>query len=276
MSFDDTCVKCGRHLYAYCGGETPSHDHVGWVIMGDDGAWCVGCLQDRVEELETSADLHSRMMDRARELYQAAHPGTEDRLPDGAANVAWLVKEVARLQPYERAWDEADAALKGAFTGDEETLLGQAAATAVGLLCQFRARAEAAERLLRDPEVASGVDTLRKQVRQLEVQAGKQASTMQAAAAEIEEHWAAHCDGEGAGPINLMNRLRSGRGTCYPGYCEMLRGERELHAGRVREARRAFADWLMMEGFLIDYGSNVGREAPSDAYARFLKETEEK
>ena len=151
MSFDDTCVKCGRHLYAYCGGETPSHDHVGWVIMGDDGAWCVGCLQDRVEELETSADLHSRMMDRARALYQAAHPGTEDRWPDGAVNVAWLVEHL-----------------------------------------------------------------------------------------------------------------------------EAVTRERELHAGRVRDARRAFADFLMMEGSLIDYGSNVGRETPSDAYARFLKETEEK
>ena len=218
MSFDDTCVKCGRHLYAYCGGETPSHDHVGWVIMGDDGAWCVGCLQDRVEELETSADLHSRMMDRARKLYQAAHPGTEDRWPDGAVNVAWLVEHL------------------GAVTRERDE--------------QFQ------------------------YVCDLEVQAGKQATTMQAAAAEIEEHWAAHCDGEGAGPINLMNRLRSGRGTCYPGYCEMLRGERELHAGRVREARRAFADWLMMEGDVIDYGSNAGRETPSDAYARFLKETE--
>ena len=46
-------------------------------------------------------------------------------------------------------------------------------------------------------------------------------------------------------------------------------------AQRVEEeARRAFADWLMMEGDVIDYGSNAGRETPLDAYARFLKETE--
>ena len=121
-----------------------------------------------------------------------------------------------------------------------------------------------------------GRDEQFQRVCDLEVQAGKQATTMQAAAAEIEEHWAAHCDAAGAGPINLMDRLRSGRGVCYLGYCEVLRKERELHAGRVRDARRAFADFLMMEGSLIDYGSNVGRETPSDAYARFLKETEEK
>lgn len=48
MSFDETCVRCGRHLYAFC-ADAPPHGHVGWVLMGDDAAWCVGCLRDRVE-----------------------------------------------------------------------------------------------------------------------------------------------------------------------------------------------------------------------------------
>lgn len=35
-------------------------------------------------------------------------------------------------------------------------------------------------------------------------------STMMAAAVEIDEHWAAHCDKEGYGPANLIERLESG------------------------------------------------------------------
>ena len=41
------------------------------------------------------------------------------------------------------------------------------------------------------------------------------------AAAELGEHWEAHCDGEGYGPVNLMNRL-SGEmpPDYYPGYID--------------------------------------------------------
>jgi len=37
-------------------------------------------------------------------------------------------------------------------------------------------------------------------------------SIMAAAADEIEEHWEAHCDREGFGPVNLVRRLRTGKG----------------------------------------------------------------
>ena len=37
-------------------------------------------------------------------------------------------------------------------------------------------------------------------------------SIMAAAADEIEEHWDAHCDAEGFGPVNLVRRLRTGKG----------------------------------------------------------------
>jgi hypothetical protein len=37
-------------------------------------------------------------------------------------------------------------------------------------------------------------------------------SIMDAAADEIEEHWEAHCDEDGFGPVNLVRRLRTGKG----------------------------------------------------------------
>jgi len=37
-------------------------------------------------------------------------------------------------------------------------------------------------------------------------------SIMAAAADEIEEHWEAHCDKDGFGPVNLVRRLRTGKG----------------------------------------------------------------
>lgn len=44
-------------------------------------------------------------------------------------------------------------------------------------------------------------------------------SMCKAAAAEIDEHWQAHCDKDGYGPVNLMSRLE-GRlpPDLYPGY----------------------------------------------------------
>lgn len=43
-------------------------------------------------------------------------------------------------------------------------------------------------------------------------------TTAIAAAEEIQAHWAAHCDAEGYGPVNLMHRLERGIGAGYPGY----------------------------------------------------------
>ena len=40
-----------------------------------------------------------------------------------------------------------------------------------------------------------------------------------AAAAEIEEHWKAHCDKDGYGPINLVSRLKGEmKPDLYPAY----------------------------------------------------------
>lgn len=40
-------------------------------------------------------------------------------------------------------------------------------------------------------------------------------TVMVAAAEEIAEHWDAHCDGEGYGPVNLMRRLEEGIASEY-------------------------------------------------------------
>jgi hypothetical protein len=57
--------------------------------------------------LRASNDLHSRMMERARKLWQAAHPEQADRWPDGSKNVVWLVEEIDRLRT--RVRDAGDA-----------------------------------------------------------------------------------------------------------------------------------------------------------------------
>jgi hypothetical protein len=49
-------------------------------------------------ELSASTDLHSRMMERARKLWQEAHPDKADWWIDGAKNVVWMVEENARLR----------------------------------------------------------------------------------------------------------------------------------------------------------------------------------
>lgn len=43
-------------------------------------------------------------------------------------------------------------------------------------------------------------------------------SVMVAAAEEIKLHWMAHCDEEGYGPSNLLNRLEKGLASSYSGY----------------------------------------------------------
>ena len=52
------------------------------------------------------------------------------------------------------------------------------------------------------------VDALRLRVSALEIAVELWESTGAAAADEIEEHWSAHCDAEGYGPVNLVRRLR--------------------------------------------------------------------
>lgn len=71
-------------------------------------------------------------------------------------------------------------------------------------------------------------------------------TTMMAAAVEIQEHWQAHCDEEGYGPANLMNRLERGIAAQY-GYTaqtvvqieaerDTLRQQRDRLAGLLRHA----------------------------------------
>lgn len=49
------------------------------------------------------------------------------------------------------------------------------------------------------------VEELRDEIKRLR-------ATMLQAALEIEEHWDSHCDDTGAGPMNLVRRLRNGKG----------------------------------------------------------------
>ena len=63
-------------------------------------------------------------------------------------------------------------------------------------------------------------------------------TTMMAAAVEIQEHWAAHCDEEGYGPANLMHRLERGIASQYGYSAETLvrlESQRDQQAQRIGE-----------------------------------------
>lgn len=72
---------------------------------------------------------------------------------------------------------------------------------------QILAFGEAAESMPTAPLAAA--------VKKLIVERQLLISTMMAAAVEIDEHWAAHCDKEGYGPTNLLRRLESGVASDY-------------------------------------------------------------
>lgn len=59
---------------------------------------------------------------------------------------------------------------------------------------------------------------LRDSLAKAESDVSQMRETMAAAAEEISEHWDAHCDSEGYGPVNLQRRLEGPYGVNYPGY----------------------------------------------------------
>jgi hypothetical protein len=83
-------------------------------------------------------------------------------------------------------------------------------------------------------EVAQLIDL----VERLQDESVRWCSTASAAADEIEEHWEAHVDAEGAGPINLIRRLRN-RPDYYPGSFE----EQAEELDRVKAVLRGANLW---------------------------------
>ncbi len=64
------------------------------------------------------------------------------------------------------------------------------------------------EDVLKAMSIVSATDKAR--IEELEKENANLKTVMIAAAEEIQEHWAAHCDEEGYGPVNLMHRLEKG------------------------------------------------------------------
>jgi hypothetical protein len=75
------------------------------------------------------------------------------------------------------------------------------------------------------------------EVRRFQERYNELLTVMMAAAMEIQEHWDAHCDKDGYGPVNLMHRLEAG--LTGGGYACTPKQYLELIAERDRIARRA-------------------------------------
>lgn len=84
-------VICGTDEMRHIANSNPAH----FLLLLSD----LEELQKERDELQASADLHSRMMKRARKMWQSAHPEITDRWPDGADNVVWLIEQL------DAAWD---------------------------------------------------------------------------------------------------------------------------------------------------------------------------
>ena len=67
--------------------------------------------------------------------------------------------------------------------------------------------------------VGPSYEELEAELARLREENRKLKSMCKAAAAEISEHWGAHCDAEGYGPSNLMSRLEGRiKPDLYPGF----------------------------------------------------------
>jgi len=117
--------------------------------------------------------------------------------------------------------------------------------------------------LCRLPDAQRAIAELREEISDLH-------TTMMAAAVEIQEHWQAHCDEEGYGPANLMNRLERGIAAQY-GYTAQtvvqIEAERDTlrqqlaEVGELVEALRAADEYLSSNRFNeIGSGSILHRQ----------------
>lgn len=92
-------------------------------------------------------------------------------------------------------------------------------------------------------------------------------TVMMAAAVEITDHWDAHCDDEGYGPVNLVRRLENGYPAQY-GYDaqSFVRMERERDELRA-EVERLKAVLHRAAEALVDYGAGNGCDTLQELYA---------
>lgn len=139
----------------------------------------------------------------------------------------------------------------GHITGDAHTDYFQEEMRAE----QFGRVAKAAYRLL--PPINTDYAALEAERDALRAEISDLHTTMMAAAVEIQEHWAAHCDEDGYGPANLMHRLERGIASQY-GYTaqalvrleaerDAMRQQRDKLAGLLREVNSAYTTAIHWE-----------------------------
>jgi uncharacterized small protein (DUF1192 family) len=93
MSFDDTCTKCGRHLYAFCTDAiAKKEEHWGWGSVGEDEVLCVGCMIERIEALQ------NEITDAKALVFNSTIPRTVDDMRDTLDDQIGLLNERAALR----------------------------------------------------------------------------------------------------------------------------------------------------------------------------------
>ena len=87
------------------------------------------------------------------------------------------------------------------------------------------------------PSLIADIETLTRQRDEL-------LTVMKAAAVEIQEHWDAHCDAEGYGPVNLVHRLEHG----------LTGGGYTCSSNDIPEMVNRFLNWELPKDFYPDGG----------------------
>ena len=159
----------------------------------------------------------------------------------------WAQRNIALEAECERLADELDR--KSVITGDYiarcQRLAAENARLSNSLLAiTTRHFAESWKKRTSDAELeqylSAGIAQLEAECERLRGEISDLHTTMMAAAVEIQEHWAAHCDEDGYGPNNLMYRLENGIAAQY-GYTAQalvqLKAERDALAAELAQAR---------------------------------------
>lgn len=76
MSFDDNCVDCKQHLYAFP-NEDPRDDHLPWCYI-NEGAICISCLRNRYELKDGMGIVRASVQDEVKKFIHSLNLHLDD------------------------------------------------------------------------------------------------------------------------------------------------------------------------------------------------------